>query len=64
MSDARKYLDDNGLKTYDSNIKGHITDKVNELAVQVAFIDIESNATVITEEAIQQRMEEIENGTY
>lgn len=33
-------------------------------AFTAAYINIESNATVVTEEAIAQMMEEIENGAY
>lgn len=76
----KKYLSLEGLTQYNAFIKAKVDEKadaehshdnlyyteeeVDEKFMPVAFIDINGNETILTEAAITEKLEEIENGTY
>lgn len=41
-----------------------VNDAIQSLAVSIGYLDIEDNATIITEDGIMQTVEDIEYGTY
>lgn len=75
LAQSHKYVSYNSLVHYNSKLNDKFTavtttaneyanTKVAELAATVAYIDIEDNSTIITEEVVIQTLEEIANGKY
>ena len=66
MSDLTDYTVDAELSTTSTNPVQNkvVAESINTLADGVAYIDISSNETIMTEAAMVQKMEEIEYASY